>query len=289
MSNGIRENLLFLLIAHICWLAEPAIVHAQSENYRFINFTQPLSTARGAVTPIGQEAEYLDEAERCTVLVKEFGWKQDACALIDQMLFNMGPIDTLLINMPVSDGYVSLDDFDGSAVSATVDAITDSYTESIEEQSRALGTKIEFLGWRLYPQVDRDRSIMYFANDLNWGGEKAVNISIVLFDRYGYIPMKVIPFDSELSGDELRNVVDQAVSMYKPDTGSSYFQFESGDNVATYGALSVFAGILGVKYGKAASAGLIAAALLFLKKGWFLLLIPLVWIGKRFKKRPPAR
>jgi len=288
MNKGFRDNLLFLVIAHVCWLSEPAIVHAQSENYHFINFTQPLSTARGVVTPIGQEALYLDETERCTALVKEWGWKKEGCALVNQILVNMGPIDTLLVNMPISDGYVTLDDFTGSNVSAEVDAITETYTASIKEQSRVLGIKIEFVGWRVYPQVDRAKSIMYFANMLNWGGDNVLNISVVMFDRYGYIPMKVIPVESELSGDDLKKIVDQAVSIYKPNVGSSYFQFESGDKVAAYGALSVFAGILGVKYGKAASAGLIAAALLLFKKAWFILLLPLVWLGKLFKKKPPA-
>jgi hypothetical protein len=50
----------------------------------------------------------------------------------------------------------------------------------------------------------------------------------------------------------------------------------------------VFAGILGVKYGKAAGAGIFAVALLLLKKAWFVLLLPLVWVGRLFRKKPPT-
>ncbi|HWK68586.1 MAG TPA: DUF2167 domain-containing protein [Rhizobiaceae bacterium] len=288
MNKRLRDNLLFLIIAHVCWLSQPAIVLAQDERYHPVNFTQPLSTARGVVTPIGPDAIYLEDAERCTFLVKEFGWEEQSCTDVNQMLLNMGPIDTLLVNAPVSDGYVSLDDFTGDTADE-VDAITESYTASIQNQAKALGVQIEFLGWRLYPQVDRDKSILYFANMLDWDGEKTMNISVVLFDRYGYVPMKVVPRDSELSAEQLKGVVEQAVAVYKPNVGSSYFHFESGDKVASYGALSVFAGILGVKYGKAATAGLLVIAAIFLKKAWFLLLLPLVWIVRLFRKTRPSR
>ena len=54
------------------------------------------------------------------------------------------------------------------------------------------------------------------------------------------------------------------------------------------GAVGVLAALVGVKYGKAAATGLIAVALLFLKKAWFLLLIPLVFLKKLFSGKKKA-
>ncbi len=54
--------------------------------------------------------------------------------------------------------------------------------------------------------------------------------------------------------------------------------------MAGYGALGVLATMLGVKYGGAASAGLIALLLVVLKKGAFILLLPLVWLRRLFSR-----
>ncbi|NLS06858.1 DUF2167 domain-containing protein, partial [Rhizobium sp. P32RR-XVIII] len=79
--------------------------------------------------------------------------------------------------------------------------------------------------------------------------------------------------------------VDQVVTAYTPKTGNAYFEAQKGDKIAAYGAMTVFAGILGVKYGKAVGAGAIAVALIFLKKLWFILLLPLVWLKSLFGKK----
>ena len=51
-----------------------------------------------------------------------------------------------------------------------------------------------------------------------------------------------------------------AVCSSKPH--AAYTSFESGDKVAAYGGLGILAAVLGVKYGKAAAAGLVAVVLL---------------------------
>ena len=46
----------------------------------------------------------------------------------------------------------------------------------------------------------------------------------------------------------------------------------------------MLATVLGVKYGKAASAGLLAVVLILLKKAWFIVLLPFVALGGLFKR-----
>jgi uncharacterized membrane-anchored protein len=289
MRKAVRENLIFIVIAHMCWLMEPALVFAQEGNYHPENFIEPVNVVRGKLFPAGLDGTdgvYLNHGETCTYVQKEFGWQADDCPHIEVLLGTPTPIiDSLLVYKPISDGYVSLDDWEGDNVSEQVDEITQSYKSSIVEQSKALGRKIEFGGWRLYPTVDKTKNIMYYASTSIWDGEPSLNVTVSIFDRSGYIKMAVVPLDAATDTDGIRKVVLQAVDLYKPNLGSSYAEFTSGDKVAAYGAVGVFATLLGVKYGKAAAAGFMAIALVLLKKAWFLLLLPFMLLGKLFSSK----
>lgn len=286
MKKEVWDNIVFVLVAHLCFLAEPAIVFAQNSNYDPINFTQPLNVAKGSVIPKSEEAFYLSDEETCSLVVTEFGWDRSGCDAIDRMIFGLTPeIDSVIFEKPVSDGYVSLSDWDENSSSSEIAAIEDSYKQSIRAQSERLGQEIKFDGWLLYPTVDRDRKILYYANILSWSGSRTVNISVSYFDRHGYVPIKIVTMDSELPSEAVRGVVAAATASYKPKAETDYAQFVSGDKVASYGALGVLATMLGVKYGKAATAGLLAIALVVLKKLWFLAFLPFVWLGSLFRRR----
>ncbi|PBC02383.1 DUF2167 domain-containing protein [Mesorhizobium sp. WSM3860] len=285
MYKSIRENLRFILLAQAFMLAEPAIVHAGDADYHPQNFTQPLNAARGTINPAGGGAIYLKPEDRCNLVVKEFGWDRDQCGTIDQLIFGFTPeIDNLTVEQPVSDGYVSLADWDSAGRGEEISAIEESFKESVKAQSERIGQEIRLDGWLVYPQVDKARNILYYANILNWGGDRTINISVSIFDRQGYVPMKIVPVDGNIAANSVLKIVEASAAAYKPKAGSSYFEHSSGDKVAGYGALGVLAAMLGVKFGKAAGVGLIALALVVLKKGAFLLLLPLVWLRRLFSR-----
>ena len=286
MNKSVRENLIFIMVAHACFLAQPAIVHAEDTDYHPQNFTQPLSAARGTITPAGGGAIYLKPEDRCDLVVKEFGWDRDQCGTIDQLIFGFTPeIDNLTVEKPVSDGYVSLADWDSADRNEEISSLEESFKESVKAQSGRLGQDIRFDGWLVYPQIDKGKNILYYANILNWAGDRTINISVSIFDRQGYVPIKIVPVNGNVTSDAVQKIVEASADAYKPKAGSSYFEFSSGDKVAGYGALGVLATMLGVKYGKAAGAGLIALALLVLKKGAFILLLPLVWLRRLFNRK----
>ena len=106
----------------------------------------------------------------------------------------------------------------------------------------------------------------------------------MLLDRYGFIEMEVLPSADNLGAQQIAAVIDTVISAYTPKAQASYSNFQSGDKVAAYGGLGVLATVLGVKYGKAASAGLIAVVLILLKKAWFIVLLPFVALGGLFKR-----
>jgi uncharacterized membrane-anchored protein len=282
MRQVIKDNIGMILAAHMVMLAAPALVHAEG-NYNFINFTEPLKTERGELAPIGPGALTLSDADTCQMAMKEWGWAD--CEGIDKIAIEMGPdIDTMMVNKPVSEGYVKLDDFVGDKSDDAIQSIGSEFKENLAAQSKRLGAKIEFVGWRVYPTADRQRNLIYYALDTTWNTDPQTSIKAIVLDRYGYMVMEVLPMEDNLGAQQIKAVLDQAISAYTPKAQASYSNFQSGDKVAAYGGLGVLATVLGVKYGKAATAGFIAVALLLLKKAGFLVVVPFLALGALFKR-----
>ena len=254
MRQVIRDNIGMILAAHMVMLTAPVLVHAEG-NHNFINFTEPLKTERGELAPIGPDASYLSDADACAIATREWGWA--GCTTLDKIAVDIGPgVGTILLRKPVSDGYVKLDDFVGDSARAEIDQIARDLKESLAAQSKQTGRKIEFTGWRLYPTADRQRNLIYYALDMSWDGDPQTAIRVMLLDRYGFIEMEVLPSADNLGAQQIAAVIDTVISAYTPKAQASYSNFQSGDKVAAYGGLGVLATVLGVKYGKAASAGL---------------------------------
>jgi uncharacterized membrane-anchored protein len=282
MKQVIRDNIVMLLMAHMVMLAEPALLHAEG-NYHPVNFTEPLKTERGELAPIGRDAIYLTEADACAIAKQDWGWAD--CGDIDQIAVGMGPdIDTMILSKPVSDGYVKLDDLLGSDADTAINEITNTYKESLANQSQRTGRKIEFAGWRFYPKADHTRNLIYFALDTRWDGELQTTIRAMLLDRYGYVVMNIITIENDLDAGQIERVLNQAIAAYTPKPMAAYTAHEKGDKIAAYGGLGVLATVLGVKYGKAASVGVIAIVALVLKKAWFLILLPFIALRGVFRR-----
>jgi uncharacterized membrane-anchored protein len=193
-------------------------------------------------------------------------------------------IDTLVINDPVSDGFVKLDDFFESGATDEIESMTEDYKAGLAEQGKRLGKPVEFVGWRIYPTADKARNLIYYALDSKWAGNATTNVKVMLLDRYGYVAVDLVPVRADLGAAEIKDVVGQAVGAYKAKGASGYADFQEGDQIAAYGGLGVLAAVLGVKFGKVATVGLFAGLLLLLKKGAFLIIVPLVALGGYVKR-----
>ena len=281
MNKHVRDNVTFILISVAAFLSEPAIVQAQDNPYSPLNFTEPLSLYRGKISPVSPDAVYLDDKDRCDLLKNEWGWQ--SCDGIEAMIFGLAPgIDTVIIEKPNSEGFVNFDDWEDADRQDEIDAIWNDFVEGSKAQGEALGQSIVPVKWHVYPTLNKDKSYLYYAILIDWDGEMVINAKASLFDRQGYIPVRVIPDSSELSEAELQRLVEISLGAYEAEAKQAYFDFQDGDKIAAVGALGVLAALVGVKYGKAAATGIIAILLLFLKKAWFLLLIPLVFLKKLF-------
>lgn len=277
MNRHFRDNLIFILVSSAAFLAEPAIVYGQANPYNPVNFTEPLSLYRGKISPASQDALYLDETDICRLLTEEWGW--ESCDGVEAMIIDHAPgVDTLMVESPNSEGYVKFDDWDDADRQTEIDAIWKDFVEGSKAQGKAVGQEIVPVKWLVYPTLNREKSYLYYAILINWNGEPVVNVKASLFDRKGYIPFRLIPLDSNISTAELEQLVEVSLGSYEAESQQAYFNFESGDKVAAVGALGVLAALVGVKYGKAAGAGIIAFLLLILKKAWFVLLLPLIFL-----------
>ena len=283
MNKHFRDNVAFVLISVAAFLSEPAIVQAQENPYNPANFTEPLSLYRGKISPISPDSQYFEKEDRCNILMNEWGW--ESCDGIEAMIIGLAPgIDTVMVEVPDSEGHVKLDDWDGADRQAEIDAIWNDFAEGSREQGKALGQRIEPVRWYVQPTLNKDKSYLYYAILIDWEGEMVINAKASLFDRQGYIPFRIIPDSADLSEAELQRLVEISLDAYKPEAQQAYFDFQDGDKVAAVGAVGVLAALVGVKYGKAAAAGIMAVALVLLKKAWFLLLLPLAFLKKFFVK-----
>lgn len=283
MRECIKENIVLICISFTFFLTEPAITKANVQDYNPVNFTKPLSLSRGKIIPTSRGGAYLPRNQSCRYIQEQWGWDSSSCESIENIIFQPRPgIDTLSIDKPNDDGFVSFDDW-GDNAAETIDEIWDQYVEGSKAQSRKLGVSIVPQKWLVYPTLDKRKSYMYYAILVNWDGEPVVNADAALFDRYGYVNFTVIPENSNISEKTLQRLVESVLSSYTPKKKNAYFDFQDGDKVAAVGALGVLATLVGVKYGKGFFAATIGLVLALLKKFWVLIfLAPAALIKKLF-------
>ncbi|MEP0963060.1 MAG: DUF2167 domain-containing protein [Roseobacter sp.] len=283
MKKFLKENVIFLVISFLCFSMEPAVLLAQSGGIDPRPFTQPMSLSRGVLVSGDDAALYLTKDDYCEIVLYEWGW--DECASIDAMTVQpFAGTDTVIVSKPNTDGYVKLDDWDSAERESAVREIELSLAEGMRAQGEKLGQDLRFIGWRTQPTLNKDKKYLYYATDSSWNGAPVTNITATVFDRKGFVEFSIVPERDDLTSAEVENMINSVLDLYTPKQTESYSEFVTGDNVAAVGAIGVLAGLVGVKYGKAAATGLFALGVLLLKKFYFLLLIPLLGIGKLFKR-----
>lgn len=275
------ENLFFITLALMPFCGQPAL--AQEAEFHPVRFLEPLSLSRGKITPASDEAVTLDSAEACRLASVEWGWS--GCD-IEQAVFSMTPgIDTLLAMKPNSEGRVSFDDWDDADRDDQIAAIEQELREGAAQQGAALGRRVEFVGWRVYPTLDRKQQLMFFATDVRFDDEVSTNVRALQFDRRGYVAFSLVPVEDGLGAPRIEALLREALSHYVPVETESYAAFEKGDKVAAVGAVGVLATVLGVKYGKTAGLGFLAIALPLLKKFGVFVIAGIAWLGRLTMRR----
>jgi uncharacterized membrane-anchored protein len=161
-------------------------------------------------------------------------------------------------------GFVKMDDWE----ELNVDDLWQAYVEGARAQSEQLNVEVRPLRWVIQPTLDRQGAVAYYALEVQFGNEEPlVNMVVLDFGRYGYEEMTLVQGSASFPVEGAQQMAASIAGAHSFGAQASYFDFQEGDQVAAVGAAGLIAAALGVKFGK----GFLFAALLLLKKFWFVL------------------
>lgn len=170
-------------------------------------------------------------------------------------------------------GHVSDKDAAGYDYASLLETMKkDTRAENQQRAAQGFGT-IELIGWAEPPHYDADTRKLYWAKELRFNDSdpNTLNYDIRVLGRTGVLVMNIIAEMTLL--EQVKQDAPGLLAMTSFNQGSRYEDFDpSVDKVAAVGIGGLIAGKV------LAKTGFLAVALVFLKKFWFLLFLPLVWL-----------
>ena len=145
---------------------------------------------------------------------------------------------------------------------------------------------VEGIEWLQEPTLDREKNSVYYAYLVEYSdGVIAVNAMTLILGRYGYTEVTYVGYPEDFKINK-EKILEHIVATYSFVEQKKYTNFSTGDKVAAAGIGGLLAASMGIK---AFKAGGIAALLLLLKKGGFLIFLPLIfawgWIKRLFTRK----
>ncbi|MFO1172830.1 MAG: DUF2167 domain-containing protein [Hyphomicrobiaceae bacterium] len=212
---------------------------------------------------------YLNAGDARKVLVDGWGNPPSVAEGMLGMLFpsNATPMDPEAWGATISyvaEGYVKDDDaksLDYNELLSQMQAGTD---ENNAERTKAGYDPIKLIGWASPPYYDQAQHKLHWAKELKFGTAETntVNYDVRVLGRNGYLELSFITDVPHLTA--VKTVMPDVLAVASFDQGSRYEDFDSSlDKVAEYGIGGLIAGVAVKKL------GLLALALVFFKKLWF--------------------
>lgn len=238
-----------------------------------------------ATLNVPDEFYYLNPADAETVLVEVWGNPPGQDTL--GMLFpaEQTPFDEGAWGVSIDyeeDGYVSDEDADDIDYSELLEVMQEDTRAASAHRVEMGYEPIELVGWAATPFYERSTHKLHWAKEIKFGeGEQVntLNYNIRVLGRKGVLVLNFI------ASMEQKDIIDQqlphVLAMAEFNEGSRYTDFNPDlDKVAAYGLGALVAGKV------VAKTGLLAAALLFLKKfGVIIFLAIAALFGKLFKRK----
>jgi len=184
------------------------------------------------------------------------------------------------------DGYVSDEDAAGIDYNSLLKDMQEGTAQASEERVKLGFSSIRLVGWASPPFYDRHTHKLHWAKELAFGDQEkhTLNYDVRALGRRGVLKINFVAGMDQL--DEIKAVIPAVMDMPQFEAGSRYADFVPGaDKVAAYGIGGLIAGKILSK------AGILAIALVFLKKGWILVVLALAGLWKVFAgyfRRTPA-
>ena len=175
------------------------------------------------------------------------------------------------------DGYIKLDDWKD----LNPDDLIQEKRENAKINNKdreAIGTAlIDDVQWIDYPDLNKDTNSISYSFKISWSdGDENMNKYLIILGRKGYTEFEIVSeYSNENDFNAAKNLSQILQNNFKYNAELEYRDYKPGDKVAVYGVAALVATSLGVK-GLAKAGGL----LLVLKKFWFILLFPFIFLFK---------
>mgnify|MGYP001166889229 CR=1 FL=1 len=178
-------------------------------------------------------------------------------------------------------GYVKLDDWKDIDPDKFLKELKSGTEEGNKLREEKGFNTITNIVWLREPTLNKEKNTVSYATNVSFSdGHDSINAALLILGRYGYAESTVVATyeNFELYGDMMLNSV---ISNYSFVQEKKYSNFTTGDKVAAAGIAGLLAGSLGIK---AFKAGGFAALLILMKKFWFVLLFPIIFVWGFIKR-----
>lgn len=180
-------------------------------------------------------------------------------------------------------GYVSDEDADSYDYDEMLEAMKADTVATNEWRVQNGYERVTLIGWAEPPHYDKTTKELYWAKHLQFEGAESdtLNYDIRELGRKGVLIVGFIADMDQLP--QVNKAAPDVLKMVSFTEGNRYADFQPGiDTVAAVGIGGLIAGKL------AAKAGLLVLLLAFLKKGFVLLLLPVVWVFNKLRGKGSA-
>lgn len=177
------------------------------------------------------------------------------------------------------DGYVKDDDKDKLDPDKILKSIKKGNDYGNEERKRQGVPPLNITGWKKEPFYDEATHNLEWAIGAESEGRPIVNYNVRLLGRRGVMEVILVCDPEKLP--ETLPAFKELLAGYSYKSGETYAEYKQGDKLAKYGLTALVAG---GAVAVAAKTGLLAAIILFLKKGWKLVVLGVVAIGAFIKR-----
>jgi uncharacterized membrane-anchored protein len=176
-------------------------------------------------------------------------------------------------------GYVKDDDKDKLNADKLLASIKRGTAEDNKERARAGNPPLEVVGWEMPPRYDATTHNLEWALRLTSEGRPLLNYNTRLLGRKGVMEVVLVVQPDALP--ETLPTFRELMAGYSFQSGNTYAEFRQGDKVAKYGLAAL---VLGGAAVGAAKLGLFTGLLVFLKKGWKLVVVAIAAVAAFIKK-----
>ena len=176
-------------------------------------------------------------------------------------------------------GYVKDDEKDKLDADKLLASIKRGTAEANKERVRAGNPPLEVVGWEVPPRYDAATHNLEWAIRATSEDRPILNYNTRLLGRKGVMEVVLIVEPDALPAT--LPAFKELLTGYSFQSGNSYAEYRQGDKVAKYGLAALVVG--GAAVG-AAKLGLFTGLLVFLKKGWKLVVVGIAAVVAFFKK-----